>query len=380
MSSKTLKKGEFLFKDGDKLQSLYLIQSGGVSLCLVRGKKVVDLFQLGANQILGENIILGNVASPFSAMATVQTQLIEVPIENIKQQYEAAPQLLKAIIKSLSERLRLASNEVKSKKLESDASPCPEEKIPSVFGALFHTVNHKSTKDKSGFSIMDWGQLKQYTQRVMSESPKRIELMTQILVKLGLAEYEKGKSPDQPDGPDEIQRVKFFDVSVLEAFFEFYQYYYYKGGGKSEILKVEDLPYFLLEGFNKLTKEKEVDRFGVVGLSLAELSDYCKLELDINLNNDHFTRLEQKGLFSKRVNAEKGVVIQFEKKEYVNTARFWQLIREIEKLNEKGFVDMNEKEQRPKKKTDQLNCPQCQALVVAQSKFCSECGAKLNNP
>lgn len=379
MSSKALKKGEFLFKDGDKLQNLYLIQSGGMSLCLVRGKKVIDLFQLGANQILGESIILGNPAAPFSAMATTATQLIEIPIETVKQQYETAPQLTKAIIKSLSERLRQASNEVKSKKLESDASPCPEDKIASVFGSVFHTVNRKGVKDKEQRTVIDWGQLRQYAQRVMSESPKRLELITQILVKLGLAQYEMGKNPDQPDGPEEIQKVKFSDLEVIEAFLEFYQYYYFKGG-KSEILKVEDLPYFLLEAFVKLTQQQDSDRFGVVSLPLAELSEYCKNELDINLNNDHFTRLEQKGIFSKRVSGEKGVLIQFEKKEYLNTFRFWQMIREIEKLNEKGFVDITEKEQRPKKKGDSQNCPQCNAVIVAQSKFCSECGAKLNNP
>lgn len=39
MSVKTFKKGEFIYKDGDKITSVYLIQSGGANQCLVRGKK-----------------------------------------------------------------------------------------------------------------------------------------------------------------------------------------------------------------------------------------------------------------------------------------------------------------------------------------------------
>ena len=51
---KVYKKGEFLFKEGDKQNQLIFIQSGGVNVCLIRGKKTIDLFQVGSNQILGE--------------------------------------------------------------------------------------------------------------------------------------------------------------------------------------------------------------------------------------------------------------------------------------------------------------------------------------
>ena len=52
-------------------------------------------------------------------------------------------------------------------------------------------------------------------------------------------------------------------------------------------------------------------------------------------------------------------------------------MKEIEKWNEKGFVDMSEDESKAKKKTDGPTCPQCAAPVQTQSKFCSDCGAKL---
>ncbi|MBC7371807.1 MAG: cyclic nucleotide-binding domain-containing protein, partial [Bdellovibrionaceae bacterium] len=59
MSMKTLKKGELLYNEGDKILNVYLIQSGAVNLCLTRNKKNVDMFQVGASQILGEQVLLG---------------------------------------------------------------------------------------------------------------------------------------------------------------------------------------------------------------------------------------------------------------------------------------------------------------------------------
>lgn len=378
MTPKTFKKGEFLFKDGDKIQSLFLIQSGGVNQCLIRGKKTVDLFQIGASQVLGEQVFAGATTHNTNAVATVETKVLEIPIDALKQQYETAPQSLKIIIKSITDRLKMAINDVRSSRLEKDAAPCPEDQVAKAFGAVFHTVNHKGDRSQAGRIVIEWSMLKQYCQRIMGEGPKRIEQVVNILVKLKLALYEMGKPADNPDGADEIQRVHFFDLDLLESFFEFYQYYYFKGG-RSELLKVDEFCLQLVEGFLKLADGKQADRFGVVSIEFSGIVEYCKNELGINLNNDHFSRLESKGVFCKRKSANEGVLLQFEPKEYRSVYQSWRMLKEIEKWNEKGFVDINEKEEKPKKKTGGPSCPQCNSEVAAQAKFCPECGHKLQS-
>lgn len=376
MSVKTFKKGEVIYKDGDKITAVYLIQSGGVNQCLIRGKKTIDLFQLGASHILGDQVILGQSTHPTSAVATTETKVLEIPVEGLKAQYEGAPQTVKAMMKSLADRLRLALNEVRSSKLEKDSSPCPEDQVAKAFGAVFHTANHKGDRSQPGRVVVDWNMMKQYTQRVMGESPKRMEQVVNILVKLKLAGYEMGKAPDNPDGPDEIQKVHFLDLGLVESFFEFYQYYYFKGG-RSELLKVDELAQQLLNGLLKLCENEQPDRFGIVSVDFAKFSEFCKEEVGINLNNDHFNRLESKGVFMKRKNGGSGVLLQFEVKEFRSIAQSWKMLREIDKWNEKGFVDMDEKEEKPKKKSNGPSCPACSAEVQAGAKFCQECGHKL---
>lgn len=380
MSAKTFKKGELIYKDGDKITSLLVIQKGGVNLCLHRGKKNFDIQQLGANQIIGEQVLLGMTTHATSAVATAnETQILEVPLEQLKIQYDQSPQIIKLAIKSLAERMKFATTEMKSHRLETDAAPCPEDQVAKAFASLFHSLNHKGDKKtRPGMIIIEWNMLKHYAQRLFLESPKRLEQTINIFVKLKLAQYEIGKNPDHPDGPEEIQKVDFFDMNCLEGFFEFYQYYYFKTG-KSEFLKVDETSFHLLSSFNFLAEKLTADKQGLVAIDFAELTEYCKNELSIQLNNTHFDRLEQKGIYCKRKSEGTKVLLQFDKNEFRQMLFNWKILKEIEKWNDKGFVDLNEKDDKMKKTNQGPSCPQCGVGVQAQAKFCHECGTQLTS-
>lgn len=370
---RTLKKGEQLFKEGDKIQSLFFIQSGSVMVCMQR-KKTIEVFVAGPNQILGEAALSGMPNHPFSAICTVETKVLEVPIDAIKAQIESQ-QGLKAIIKSMADRLKLTLTEMKSTRLEKDASPCAPDEVAKAFGSLFHTLNHKGNKDGEKVH-MEWSFLKQYAQRIFGESPKRLEQMVNLFVKLKIATYEMGKNPDNPDGPEEIQGVEFSNFAIIEAFFEFYQYYYFKAL-KPEVLKVDDQCNVLLKNILICSQDLVPDRNGIVTLDFTETIERFKSEFGINLNNDHFARLEQKGVFAKRATRTDGKpVLQFELKEYKTLSQIWRILKEVEKWNEKGFVDMQEEEVIAKKKSGN-SCPSCQAEIKDGQKFCGECGNKL---
>lgn len=374
-----VKKGEFLFKEGDKIQNIHLVQTGGISLCIARPKKNIDITQLGSSQVIGEQALVGGSTYNVSAVATTETKVVEIPVETFKQVVEASPQMVKVLVKSLVDRLKISSNEIRSSKLEKDSSPCPEDQVAKIFGVVFHTANHKGIKDEKdpNKTTIDWTMYKQYSQRVFTESPKRLEQALCVLVKLKLASFEMGRPPEDPEGPEQIMKVHLHDLSAVEAFFEFYQYYYFKGG-KSEILKADENNNILLNQFIAITDGIEPDRFGVVTLDFGKTIERFKADLGINLSQDHFTRLEQKGIFCKRQARQDGsIVLQFDLKEFKTTQKIWKILRELDKWNERGFVDMTEEEAKPKKKSEGPSCPQCAADVPVAAKFCQECGFKL---
>lgn len=375
---KTYKRGDVLYKEGDKVTHIIFVQSGAVQQSLLRNKKTVELLSCGPNSVLGETGLAGVPTYNTAAVATQETKTLEVPIETFKQQIETAPQFLKMLIKSFGDRLHKALQEIRSQKMQADGAPCPDESVPKVFGTIFFTALHKGEKQKDGKVEMEWMLFRQYSQRIMGESLKRLEGAMDILVKMKLAHYIMGKPPEDPDGPDQKMRVQFYDLQPIEAFFEFFQYYYYKPG-KSDLLRVEDSPMQLINLMLKCVEGLAPDRFGVVSLDYGTFAEKMVEDLGTKLTADHFVRLENKGVFSKRRTIADKVMIDFDLREYKNVSYSWKFIREINKWNERGFVDLNEKEEPVKKKgpAGGPTCPQCGAPHQAEQKFCGDCGFNL---
>lgn len=378
---KVVKKGQFLFKAGDKIQSVYVIQSGQVNICLQKNNKILDVMTVGNGYVFGDLTVLGTGVYLYSGLAMQELKVTEIPLDIFKAQYESLNPTYKTFIKTMADKLKWAVNEVKSGKQEKSSVPCAEESVPRAFGAIFHVLNHKGIKD-NGKAKVDWLTLKNYSQRIFGESPKRIEQVTQILVKLKLGEYILGRDPNNvdPEAPEtEIQGFVAFDLAGLEAFFEFYQYYYYKGG-KSELLKFDEANYNTLKILLLAYADIVPDKFGTATHDFNQIVDVFK-EYGVQLGNGHFTALEAKGLFCKRKTVDGKVMLQFDKKEFEVQINMWSIIREIDKLNERGLVDMSDIDDGPKKKVQAIEngieCTQCKSIIMLESKFCSECGAKV---
>ncbi len=378
-SGKVLKKGEFLFKEGDKIQSVYVVQSGQISVCVQRSKKNIDLMTIGAGYVFADLVVLGIQNYNYSTMVTQETKVVEIPIDSFKQQYESLDQVYKSFLKSMAEKLKWSISEIKTSKFEKSPLPCGEDAVAKVFGVVYHASNHKGTKEGARVKV-DWLTLRQYSQRIFGESLKRLEQATQLLVKLKLAEYVMGENPEDPEGPKEIQGLIIYDQVALEAFFEFYQYYYFKGS-KTELLKFDEPNYNVLRLLLMCYEGVAADRFGIVTKEFNDVVDFFK-EYGITLGQGHFVALEAKGLFCKRKTLDNKVQLQFESREFKTQIEIWRIINEIDKWNEKGFVDMSDVDLGPKKRQiiDGVECSECKAVMTLQSKFCSECGGKLVMP
>lgn len=375
--TRVLKKGEYLFKEGEKILSVWIVQSGQISLGVQKNKKNVEVMSVGTGYVFADLIILGVPNYNYSGLVMSETKVMEVPLESFKQQYEGLHQINKAFVKGLCDKLKWTMNEVKSSRFEKDPSACSDDAVPKTFGTIFHVLNHKGLKEGTSSKI-DYQTMRQYSQRIFGESLKRLEQATQILVKLKLADYIYGKNPDDPNAKEEIQGFQLRDLGALESFFEFYQYYYFKGG-KSDLLKFDETNYNVLRILTLSYNGIVPDKFGIVTKDFAEVTEFFK-EYGINLGAGHFTGLEAKGLFCKRRPVADGKVhLQFELKEFKTQQDIWRIIREIDKWNEKGLIDMNDVDDGPKKKKviDGVECTECQAVMILNAKFCSECGAKL---
>lgn len=380
-NARTLKRGEFLFKETDKIQTVYIVQSGQISLQFLKNKKNIEVMTVSTGYVFADQIVLASAVYTYSAMASQETKIIEIPVEAFKSQYESFHQIYKSFIKTSCERLKWAMTEIKNKKSDKDMVACGVEEIPRAFGFLYHSMKHKGVID--GLSCRaDWATLRQYSQRIFGESLKRTEQVTQILVKLKLAEYVMtAKDEDDVMSKPEISGFKIYDLAALESFFEFYQYYYYKGN-KQNLLRPDEINYNVLNILLMAFEKSEIDKSGIVSRDLNEVTDFFK-DYGISFGSGQLTALETIGLFCKRKPAANNqVLLQFELKEFKQIFNSWRILREVEKWNDRNMVDIYEQEETPKKKILILGgvaCGSCKHVMVSAAKFCSECGARIES-
>lgn len=375
---KIFKKGDLIFREGEKAQKIYLIQAGLVSVFLPRAKKNVEIYQASTSQVLGEEALFGATQYSSSAVALNDTQIVEIGLDQIRPQIEQGSQVVKLLFRSMAEKQKSTNNELKSFKMERDTTPCPPDHVAKVFGVIYHVAKHIGTQTGDKVTV-EWTAFKKYGQRIFLESPLRMEQACNILVKLKHAEYQMVKNDTDPEAPEEIGFIHIQDLSPLEEFFEFYQNYHFKGEGAS-VLKSDDKCIQLAQAMIELSKDEKIDRAGVVYMNYKDVLDRLKDMMGNAFSADLFDRLEQKGLFVKRESSQKGGQISFFRSEFGVMHRNWKILREVEKWNEKGFVEIMEAPEKPaaggaaQAAAGTKVCPACSAQASEAQKFCGECG------
>ncbi len=383
--ARKLKKGELLFSEGEPITSLFFIQSGRVKFFLPRGKGI-DFQLLNAPFVTGEMALFTSGKYPLSAIAMSEISAFEIPIDSAKQTLENAPQFFKTLTKGLVEQVKSLVTELKGHKLELDPSPCPGEIIPRLFGGVFHTIKHTSKTMADGSVEVDWGVMKKYTYRIFNLSQDKVEGVNNLMAKFGHVQFKYEKLDDDPEAPEQLSKIYYKNHQLLETFFEFYQFYFYKSG-KQDILKYEEAIFNIVRGLLTIASDTTPDKAGTVKLELDTLLDHLKKEFAQNVTASHWQVLENKGLFSKRAQGSDGkFYISFHLDDFQKTFLAWRFLREIAKWNAIGSINPKDPEfpvatpaapAASAAVVSDSTCPECKAPTNAQQKFCGECGAKL---
>lgn len=394
-AEKKFKKGDKIFSEGDQLQSFYVLQSGKVSLYIERGGQKTEIDQPIVGHVIGEQGVFNFPRQVFNAEALSEVKVVEMPMDPIRMVFEKTPPIYKLFVKALGDELRRLRGVVKTFKMEQDTLPCPARFIPRLCAILTLVARHVGTKPKVDASvpaykqeeerkknptfkdtdiILSFNTLKIFTARMFLESPQRMQSFCEVLGKLGYItlKYEKNEDTEQM----ELQELRIHDVQTIEMFGEFYQHNFFKAG-KSEVIIVDKTAMQITGAFVALANGVEVDRAGVVKLEFKPLLENIKAKFFIDFKEVHVGLLEKKGLYMKRQATNDIVHASFDFYEWNSTYKFWQIIQEIDRWNQTGYVNVNEnlneyKAQGPAK------CPGCSTEIKEAVKFCPECGHKFS--
>ena len=110
---RTYKSGDLIFKEGDLAQSLFIINRGAVSIRKKKQKEMVEVGQIREKEVLGELSFFDRKPRSASAIAVIETEVMEITFESLEEIYKNIPSYLQTFIIAIAERLRKANEEIK---------------------------------------------------------------------------------------------------------------------------------------------------------------------------------------------------------------------------------------------------------------------------
>ncbi|MCF8479655.1 MAG: cyclic nucleotide-binding domain-containing protein [Rhodospirillum sp.] len=107
-----LEPGEVLFEEGDPGDMAYFVEEGVLDIFLRRGGEAISVNTILRGQVVGEMAVIDSAPRSSSVRAAAPTRLREIAPETLHAMVNRADPGLQALLKTLLNRLRLATNQV----------------------------------------------------------------------------------------------------------------------------------------------------------------------------------------------------------------------------------------------------------------------------
>ena len=104
------KEGDRVITQGDEATAAYMVLSGKVRVFLEDGTKIIDLAELGEDQIFGESAIFSGEPYGANVEAIEDTELYVITPDALNTMLQDSDPIIRALIQMLSARLK-ATNE-----------------------------------------------------------------------------------------------------------------------------------------------------------------------------------------------------------------------------------------------------------------------------
>ncbi len=109
-NEKHFRPNQYLFKEGEACQSLFLIKKGTVAVRKMKGNAFVEVARIYSNEVVGELSFFDRLPRSASAMALTEVEALEITFESLDKIYGSVPDYLKTIMASVADRLRKAND------------------------------------------------------------------------------------------------------------------------------------------------------------------------------------------------------------------------------------------------------------------------------
>ncbi len=320
---KTIKKNEYLFREGDAPESMYVIKAGKIAVLKAKGNSEITLAELGSGDMIGEMAFFDAKPRSASARAITDTTVIELPFRALNAQFKTFPEWAKAIMRTVNNHLRSANQKIKSleKSDEESNAVFPPHTVTRLCAILANVAKVYGEKTEGG-TLVPPGMLRKHTIQIFQQPTNKMSTFTELLQALGHMKIE-----DLGEGK---QRITVFNADFLVQFVDFYNDYLFKSEDKRTSIEDKEMKTVkaLLFYGRKLTPNEK----GEVKLNLTQVQNDSMRDLGSLFNVDDVNPLTEKKLVGEKFSADGALALSYNFAELDTQYPFWEIIHACRKV------------------------------------------------
>ncbi len=141
--SRTYKKGQVIFREGDPDDCAFIIETGRVQISTLKGAEVIALSVLGPGEIFGEMAIIDGLPRSASAAALEDCELSVITRDQLQQRIEVLDPVVKLLISVLLTRIRNNNRIISGERTGTDTTPDDLSNSALIVPDSFHSAHQR---------------------------------------------------------------------------------------------------------------------------------------------------------------------------------------------------------------------------------------------
>lgn len=325
---RVLKKNEYLFREGDASDTMFVIKSGKIAVLKSKGSSEITLAELGPGDMIGEMAFFDQKPRSATAKAIADTTIIELPFKALNAQFKTFPEWAKAIMRTVNNHLRNANQKIKSleKSDEETNAVFPPHTVTRLC-AILANVAKVYGENIEGGTLVPPGTLRKHTIQIFQQPTNKMATLTEVLQSLGHLKLE-----DLGEGK---QRITLFKPDFLVKFVDFYNDFLFKSEDKRtniEEKEMKTLKALLFYGRKALAGGTAKDTKGEIKLNLTAMQNDSMRDLGALFNVDDVNSLTEKKLVGEKFSLDGALAASFALDEIETQVPYWEIIHTCRKI------------------------------------------------
>ena len=320
---KKIAKDNYLFREGDASDAMYIIKSGGFAVTKTKGNAEIVLAEVKPGAMVGEMALFDNKPRSANVKATKDSEVLALPYESLTKQMDQLPVWVRAIMKTLNENLREANKKIKI--LENTNNE--EERFPphiiNKYISIINLVGNKYGKaEDAGALSFSSGLIRNYTIQIFQEATNKMQTVMNALTDLGYMTQE-----DRGDGFQKITNLK---PQELFSFVDWYNEWLFKQE-KDRLPAMTESEVKIMNGILLFAKKVEPNHKGLYKVNLNDVQNESMKETGNLIRVEDVNPLIEKKYLTEKIMDEKGVYIMVELPYVEPLARNWSMVNAFKK-------------------------------------------------